>query len=133
VADLVDATRLTEIWADALAGQPSTDPPAWLHSDLLPSNVLVDETGRLTGVLDWPTAGVGDTSGDLLAAWNILGPGGRDRLRARLAIDDGAWSRGRGWALAQATIALPYYRDTNPGMRRMALRALTQLTLDTWA
>jgi aminoglycoside phosphotransferase (APT) family kinase protein len=129
VADLVDAAGLTEQWARVLSGTPSAEPPRWLHSDLLPSNVLVDAAGRLSGVLDWPTAGVGDASGDLLAAWNILGPAGRGRLRERLAVEDAAWSRGRGWALSQAAIALPYYRDTNPGMRRMALRALTQLAL----
>lgn len=129
VADLVDAARLAELWSEILAGPASSEPLRWLHSDLLPSNALVDEAGRLSGVLDWPTAGVGDASGDLIAAWNILGPAGRARLRERLAVDDAAWSRGRGWALSQAAIALPYYRETNPGMRRMALRALMQLEL----
>jgi aminoglycoside phosphotransferase (APT) family kinase protein len=127
VTDLVDSARLIDAWEGVLAGNPSTAALRWLHSDLLPSNVLVDERGRLTAVLDWPTAGRGDVSGDLIAAWNILGPAGRARLRERLGIDDDEWLRGRGWALSQAAIALPYYRDTNPGMRRMALRALTQL------
>jgi hypothetical protein len=32
--------------------------------------------------------------------------------------------RGRGWALSQALIALPYYGDTNPGIVAQAQRAV---------
>ena len=29
-------------------------------------------------------------------------------------VDDATWMRGRGHALAQAALFIPYYRDTNP-------------------
>jgi aminoglycoside phosphotransferase (APT) family kinase protein len=126
-SDIIDEPRLIAVWEDAVTATDSTRPAQWAHCDLLPSNIFVDERGRLTGVLDWATAGAGDASADLLAAWNVLGPTGRVQLRERLAADDEAWRRGRGWALSQAAIALPYYRNTNPGIRRMALRALGEL------
>jgi aminoglycoside phosphotransferase (APT) family kinase protein len=127
-SDLVDELPLIAVWEDALTTTDSTLPARWAHCDLLPSNIFVDERGRLAGVLDWATAGATDASADLLAAWNVLGPAGRVQLRERLAVDDEAWRRGRGWTLAQAAIALPYYRNTNPAIRRMALRALGELT-----
>ena len=33
-----------------------------------------------------------------------------------MAVDDAAWTRGRGWALWQAIVALPYYVETNKVM-----------------
>jgi len=38
-----------------------------------------------------------------------------------LQVDEASWLRGRGWALYQAVMALPYYWDTNPGMIRVTL------------
>jgi hypothetical protein len=34
------------------------------------------------------------------------------------------WERGRGWAIVQAIVALPYYVDTNPVMADTARRTL---------
>ena len=55
----------------------------------------------------------------------------RDRFRAELAVDDASWLRGRGWALAQAIMALPYYWDTNPGMVQQASHALAEVLGDS--
>ncbi|WP_275582057.1 hypothetical protein [Geodermatophilus bullaregiensis] len=38
--------------------------------------------------------------------------------------------RGRGWALSQALVALPYYWDTDPGIVTQALRALDPVPAD---
>lgn len=122
-----DAAALARVWDDALAAPGWDGPPVWLHSDLLPSNLLVDARGRLCGVLDWAAAGVGDPSCELLAAWNVFPSGARERFRSRLGADDAMWRRGRGWAVAQAAHALVYYRDTNPGMVGMADRSLRAL------
>jgi aminoglycoside phosphotransferase (APT) family kinase protein len=79
----------------------------------MPSNLLLTR-GRLTGVLDFATVGVGDPACDLIPAWNLLPGQARDRFRDAVDVDDATWSRGRGWALAMALIQLPYYRHTNP-------------------
>ncbi len=39
-------------------------------------------------------------------------------------------ARGRGFCVAQAVLALPYYWDTNPGMVRQTSPALAQALAD---
>ncbi|MDQ6656986.1 MAG: aminoglycoside phosphotransferase, partial [Actinomycetota bacterium] len=36
--------------------------------------------------------------------------------RVALGVDDSTWERGRGWAIVQAIVALPYYVHTNTVM-----------------
>jgi aminoglycoside phosphotransferase (APT) family kinase protein len=99
-----------------------------VHGDLLPGNLLVVD-GRLAAVIDWGGINVGDPVCDLQPAWNVFAGSSRERYRAELAVDDASWLRG--WALFQAVVALPYYRDTNPGMVRPASHALEQVLADT--
>jgi aminoglycoside phosphotransferase (APT) family kinase protein len=108
-----DADAATAAWDDALAAAPWSGPACWVHSDLMPSNLLLTD-GRLAAVLDFATAGVGDRACDLIPAWNLLPPPARQTFRDAVDVDDATWSRGRGWALSMALIQLPYYRDTNP-------------------
>ncbi|MEL4317698.1 aminoglycoside phosphotransferase family protein [Leifsonia sp. YIM 134122] len=126
IADLVDAPSLRRLWDDSLAAAPWTGEPVWTHGDLLSGNLLVEDD-RLSGVLDIACAGVGDPACDLLAAWSILQPRARARLRALLGVDDETWRRGRGWAVAQASIALAYYRDTFPQMANTSLHMLREV------
>jgi len=121
-----DEARLTDLWEKALAAEPWPHPPVWVHGDILPSNVLVDEAGGLAAVIDF-APGVADPAVELIAAWNLVPADHRDAFRAGLDVDDDTWARGRGWAIVQAAVALPYYRDINPGMTAMARYALRQL------
>jgi aminoglycoside phosphotransferase (APT) family kinase protein len=100
-----------------------------VHGDLLPGNLLVID-GRLSAVIDFGGLNVGDPACDLQPAWNVFAGSSRERFRAELDVDDASWLRGRGWALYQAVLALPYYWDTNPGMIRQALHALAQVLAD---
>jgi aminoglycoside phosphotransferase (APT) family kinase protein len=109
----VDAAAAMAAWKEALAAPRWTAAPCWVHSDLMPSNLLVTG-GRLTGVLDFATVGVGDPACDLIPAWNLLPSSAREVFRDKVDVDDATWTRGRGWALSMAVIQLPYYRDTNP-------------------
>src|SRR5688572_7427859 len=56
---------------------------------------------------------VGDPAVDLMPAWNLLPPVPRPTYREEVAVDDATGKRGRGWAIAQAATALPYYVHTN--------------------
>lgn len=126
VADEFDPGALTEAWEVSL-GAPEWDRAAvWAHGDLLASNLLMRD-GRLAAVIDFGAAGVGDPACDLIVAWNVLPSGPRETFRHAVGLDDDTWLRGRGWALAQAVIALPYYRETNPGMTEAARRALREV------
>ncbi|TDD44571.1 aminoglycoside phosphotransferase family protein [Nonomuraea terrae] len=110
---LIDTAAATEAWESALRAPVWDGPPVWVHADLMPGNLLV-AGGRLTGVIDFATAGVGDPACDLIVAWNLLPPRGREVFRTALGADDAMWERGRGRALSIALIALPYYQETNP-------------------
>ncbi len=125
---LLDVAPLEAVWADALAA-PGPPTRTWLHTDLMPGNLLV-QRGRLAAVLDCEDIAVGDPSVDLMPAWNLIGDALRSRFRARVAPTEPGWRRGRGWALAQAILALPYYVDTNPHMASTASRTLAALIRD---
>ena len=62
-------------------------PPAWIHSDLLPANILVNN-GRITGIIDFGMMGVGDPACDLLPAWCLFNNASREKFRSMLDIDD---------------------------------------------
>jgi len=113
-------------WDESLDAPVWTGDDVWLHGDLLPGNLLV-VGGRLSAVIDWGPLNVGDPACDLQPAWNVFTGQSRDVYRAELAVDDASWLRGRGWALFQAVMALPYYWHTNPGMVRQASHALDEV------
>lgn len=121
-----DAEAALAVWAEALDAPQWTGPPCWVHSDLMPSNLLLRD-GRLTGVLDWATAGLGDPACDLIPAWNLLTENTRGVFRDAVEADEATWARGRGWALSMAVIQLPYYRHTNPVISANARYVLTEL------
>jgi aminoglycoside phosphotransferase (APT) family kinase protein len=109
----VDADAAGAAWEAALRAPAWPGPPVWVHVDLMPGNLLVRD-GRLSGVLDFATVGVGDPACDLVVAWYLLPAGARQAFRAAVDVDAATWARGRGWALSMALVQLPYYRDTNP-------------------
>jgi aminoglycoside phosphotransferase (APT) family kinase protein len=111
----VDCDAATAVWEEALRAPGWNGPPVWLHADLMPGNLLVED-GRLTSVIDFGCVGVGDPACDLFPAWNLLPADARDVFREALSVDSATWTRGRGRTLSQALIALPYYRETNPAM-----------------
>jgi len=111
----VDGASVSQAWERSLHAPLWEGAPVWVHSDLMPGNLLVSGD-HLVGVIDFETAGVGDPACDLMVAWNLLTAQQRRSFRAALDVDDATWLRGQGWALAQALVALPYYWDTNPAM-----------------
>jgi aminoglycoside phosphotransferase (APT) family kinase protein len=123
---LADTGALTRIWESCRADSGADVRPVWIHADLMPGNLLVRD-GRLAAVIDLGTVTVGDPAVDLMPAWNLLPAGARSAYRAALGVDDAAWARGRGWALVQAIVALPYYVDTNPAMAANARHTLDAL------
>lgn len=125
-AALVDARRVEAVWDDCLAAPHEGQGDVWIHADLMPGNLLVRD-GRLVAVIDCEGLCVGDLSVDLMSAWNFLPAGPRDTFRRELAVDEAAWTRGRGWALSQAIVALPYYVETNKVMAGTALHTLAAL------
>ncbi|WP_448005769.1 aminoglycoside phosphotransferase family protein [Agromyces bauzanensis] len=121
--DRIDGPSVSGAWERAVGAPPHSGPPAWLHGDLLPGNLLSDGHG-LTAVLDWGALGLGDPAADLAPAWTIFADGSRRTFRESSGADDAAWARGRGWVLAQATIALPYYWERWPDFAQASARRI---------
>ena len=125
LAGEIDAGRALALWEEATAAPPWAGEPVWVHGDLLPGNVIV-EAGRLAGVVDWGSAGLGDPACDMMIAWS-LPLAARRRFRTALGVDDATWLRGRGWTLQQAVLFIPYYARTIPDGVEAARRRLGAL------
>lgn len=110
---VIDVDGATAAWEAALGAPVWHGPPVWVHSDLLPGNLLVEQ-GRLSAVIDFGGLGLGDPACDLMVAWTLFSGEGRDVFRSALSVDDATWARGRGHALSWALIFIPYYLNTNP-------------------
>lgn len=108
-----DLDEVVAVWESVVAVPGPGAPARWIHSDLMPSNLL-SRDGQLAAVIDFSTAGLGDWAVDLIPAWNLLPAAARPTFRDAVGVDDHTWKRGRGWALSMALIQLPYYRGTNP-------------------
>ncbi|WP_371681469.1 aminoglycoside phosphotransferase family protein [Streptomyces sp. NBC_01276] len=121
-----DAGAALAAWEESLAAPGWTGEPRWIHSDLMPSNLLGAD-GRLAAVIDFGTAGLGDPAVDLIPAWNLLPAAARRVFREAVDTDDATWARGRGWALSMAVIQLPYYRGTNPVISANARYVIRQV------
>jgi aminoglycoside phosphotransferase (APT) family kinase protein len=107
---------LSAVWEDALAATWHA-PPVWVHGDVAPANLLVVD-GRLRAVLDFGCSAVGDPACDVVIAWTFFTGASRRVFRDRLQVDDGAWRRGRGWALWKALLVLARGADEQEAVRR---------------
>ena len=107
----IDTKAATAVWEAALAATWRGS-PVWVHGDVAAGNLLVRD-GRLSAVIDFGTSGVGDPACDLAIAWTLLAGESRETFRAALPLDDGTWTRGRGWTLWKALITLAALPDAN--------------------
>jgi aminoglycoside phosphotransferase (APT) family kinase protein len=110
---MIETETAIGVWETALQPPEWDRAPVWFHGDLLPGNVIFEQ-GRVSAVIDFSGLGVGDPACDLMIAWSLLSGESREVFRATLGVDDAAWARGRGHALSQAVIFIPYYLRTNP-------------------
>lgn len=65
-----------------------------------------------------------------MIAWHLLSPPARMLFRHECEVDADTWKRGRGWALAQGLIALPYYANTNARMAAAARHVIREVIDD---
>jgi aminoglycoside phosphotransferase (APT) family kinase protein len=129
LGERIDGAAALRSWEQSLAAPVWDGAGVWVHGDLLPGNLLVVD-GRLSAVIDFGGLAVGDPACDLQPAWNLLPGGSRRTFLEALQAGEAMRLRGRGWALAQAVMALPYYWETNPGIVAQALRALDLVLAD---
>jgi aminoglycoside phosphotransferase (APT) family kinase protein len=117
VADLAD--HLNVIPTEARS-------PCWVHGDLWPSHLLVDDERRLTGVIDWGDVHLGHPAIDLMAAFCFLPPEARGAFRSAYGpIEDATWNRARRHALHYGVTLVEYGDEVgDPSLRAAGEYAL---------
>src|SRR5690348_10859356 len=119
-------------WVAALTAPGYDGPPVWLHGDLHPANILVNDA-KVSGVIDFGDITAGDPASDLSVAWMLLPPSCHAILwsayqaaggRAGRRPDDALRARARGWALNLAIVFLAHSED-NPVLRQVGRRTLS--------
>ncbi|MFJ8077324.1 aminoglycoside phosphotransferase family protein [Streptomyces sp. NPDC096176] len=127
LAGIVDTGPALAVWEAALAAPVWDGPQVWIHADLQPGNLLIDNRGRLSAVIDFGCLGLGEPAVDMIAAWYVIPAEARDVFRGAVGADDATWARGRGWALSVALLELQHYRETNPRMADIARHVIAEV------
>ena len=126
----VDRDAVLRAWVAALTAPGYDGPPVWLHGDLHPANILVDD-GQVSGVIDFGDITAGDPASDLSVAWMLLPADGHAIFwsayqAAGGRADDAVRARARGWALNFAVVFLAHSED-NPVLRQVGRRTLSSV------
>lgn len=123
--DVPRARELAAVWRAAAALPAYAGPPVWVHGDLHPFNVLLEDAPgggtRLAAVVDFGDVTAGDPAVDLATAWLTLDREGRRTFRERVTADDDTWGRARGWAVS---IASALHLSDDRTFRAVARRAI---------
>ncbi len=118
----VDRATVMDRWS-ALVDTPAwSGPSLWLHGDVHPLNLLVDD-GRLSAVIDFGDITAGDPACDLAVGWMLFPPGPREVFRASAGADPDTWARAEAWALALG-VAMATGDDRVAAIGRRAIAAV---------
>ncbi|WP_200894759.1 aminoglycoside phosphotransferase family protein [Microbacterium sp. SA39] len=99
----IDASAVREVWEAAVETRWQGE-PVWFHGDVSEGNLLVDEDGRLSAVIDFGTSGIGDPVCDLVIGVVTMRGAARQAFREHRALGADAWARARGWAMWKALV-----------------------------
>ena len=97
-----------------------------VHGDLYARHVVLDERGRLAGVIDWGDIHLGDPALDLSIAHAVLPPAAHRAFRDTYGpIDEASWNAARYRAIYSAIVVLDYgIRERDPEMIESGSAAL---------
>lgn len=127
----VDVDVAQSIWQLAVAARPWSGPALWLHGDLHPANLIVNDQ-RLAAVIDFGDLTAGDPAVDLAVAWMLWPAPRRRAFRENIErlsgwSDDATWTRARGWALH---LGVAYLTDRNTAMEAIGHKTVSAALAD---
>ena len=111
LAEIIDASKTLALWDQACATRWNKA-PIWIHGDFSIGNILMDG-GKLSAVIDFGGAAVGEPACDLVIAWTYLSGKARETFISKMDMDPDTWLRARAWALWKATFELCQIADKN--------------------
>jgi aminoglycoside phosphotransferase (APT) family kinase protein len=116
--------RLRQIWNEALDA-PLDGAATWLHGDLHPRNVLVED-GIFTGIIDWGDITSGDCATDLASIWMLFvePPARQEALAAYANLSEATLQRAKGWAVLFGVVLLDTGLSDNPRNAALGERIL---------
>jgi aminoglycoside phosphotransferase (APT) family kinase protein len=91
--------HLQRVWHTAV-NAPLDTRPTWLHGDLHPRNVLVDD-GTITAIIDWGDITAGDYATDLASIWMLFAAAHarQEILDSYDNLTEPTLQRAKGWAV----------------------------------
>jgi aminoglycoside phosphotransferase (APT) family kinase protein len=107
-------SEMRRMWDAAVATAVDVE-PTWIHGDLHPRNVLV-ENGVFSGVIDWGDLAAGDRATDLAAVWMLFDNAQARRMafRAYGSVTHATYMRAKGWAIAFGVMLLDAGFEDDP-------------------
>ena len=125
----IDYKRAIRIWENLVNTPVWDNVPVWIHADLLKPNILIKDN-HISGIIDFGCAGVGDPAFDIIPAWAVFDLKSRKIFRDKLAIDNTIWYRACAYALHQAALIIPYYRESNIDFVKLAINTINEIIKD---
>ncbi|MES2215155.1 MAG: aminoglycoside phosphotransferase family protein [Pseudomonadota bacterium] len=109
LSSIIDTHKAIKLWEDACSTKWHKK-PVWIHGDFATGNMLM-RGDKLSAVIDFGGAALGDPACDLVIAWTYLSGKSRDVFIEALDLDSDTWLRARAWALWKATFELCQIED----------------------
>ena len=125
LAEIIDASKASALWDQACATRWNKA-PIWIHGDFAIGNILLDG-GKLSAVIDFGGAAVGDPACDLVIAWTYLSGKAREIFISETDMEQDTWLRARAWALWKATFELCQISDKNSPEARLQKRIIDEV------
>ena len=109
----IDIDGLITLVSNLSKTPPNQSPIFWVHGDLYPTHLLMDESGFLCGVIDWGSLHLGDPALDLSIAFTFLPVSAHKDFRQRYGeITSDCWNRARFTSIYNGAALLDYGIDT---------------------
>ncbi len=104
LARIIDRSKALALWEQACITQWDKS-PVWVHGDFSIGNMLI-HNGKLSAIIDFGGAAVGDPACDLVIAWTYLSDKAREIFMSEIDLCRETWLRARAWALWKASFEL---------------------------